>query len=71
MPEVKVFLIEGEMRMGLFKQRFSKTIKALKPEHAVEKLYSLLGSNHKLKRDQITIKRIVELEEEAVVGEAK
>jgi len=68
MGEVKTFLIEGEMKIGLFKQKFSKTVKALKPEHAVEKVYSLLGSNHKLKRDQITIKKIVELEEETLVS---
>lgn len=67
---VKTFLIEGEVKMGMFKQKFSKKTRALRPEDALERVYSTLGSKHKVKRDQITIKNVIELEEEAVGSSA-
>ncbi|MFN3383891.1 MAG: 50S ribosomal protein L18Ae [Archaeoglobaceae archaeon] len=39
-------------------KRFKKLIKAEKESLAVEKLYSLIGSNHKVKRNLIKIEEI-------------
>lgn len=57
--EIKVFRITGFMLVGQGKLpqwvRFVKEIRALKIEHALEKLYSELGSKHKVKRANIKI----------------
>lgn len=61
MNEVKTFRIIGRMPMGLQKSRFIKEVRALKLEHAIEKIYSELGSRHKLKRTMIDILSIEEV----------
>ncbi|MCD6409357.1 MAG: 50S ribosomal protein L18a [Candidatus Verstraetearchaeota archaeon] len=58
MSEVKTFRISGKMRLSIDWVPFSKEIRALKEEHALEKLYSLLGSNHKVRRNLIVIEKI-------------
>ncbi|MEM2848804.1 MAG: 50S ribosomal protein L18Ae [Candidatus Bathyarchaeia archaeon] len=63
MAEVKVFRIMGRLTMGFQKMKFVKEIRALKPEHATEKIYSELGSRHKLKRAKIEIDSIEEVTE--------
>jgi large subunit ribosomal protein LX len=66
--EVKVYRITGFMLIGQDKYpqwvKFVKEIRALKPEHAIEKLYSELGSKHKVKRANIKIVDIVEIKPE-------
>jgi len=64
--EVKVFRVEG---VALFSpdrirrwQPFVIDVRALKPEHAVEKVYSDLGSRHKLKRSNIKILSVKEID---------
>ena len=59
--EVKLYRISGKMRLQFEWARFTKEIRALKKEHALEKLYSLLGSNHKVKRSMIVIEKIEEI----------
>jgi len=63
--EVKVFRVEGRMLIAHDTlptwQKFVKDVRALKPEHAIEKVYSLLGSKHKLKRKHIKIERVYEI----------
>ncbi|MHC1601404.1 MAG: 50S ribosomal protein L18Ae [Candidatus Nezhaarchaeales archaeon] len=60
---VKTFEINGRMRIKNRWIRFSTTVKALKPEHAIEKVYSNLGSRHKLKRFDIKIEEVKEMVE--------
>ncbi|MET1102339.1 MAG: 50S ribosomal protein L18Ae [Pyrodictiaceae archaeon] len=66
--EVKVYRIEGRMLISHDSLptwwKFSKEVRALKPEHAIEKVLSELGSNHKLKRYHIVIERITEIRPE-------
>jgi large subunit ribosomal protein LX len=66
--EVKVYRITGFMLIGQDKYpqwvKFVKEIRALKPEHAIERLYSELGSKHKVKRANIKIVDIVEIKPE-------
>jgi len=51
----KKFLIKGSFRVRGITQTFSKEVTTLSRERAVDKVYSLLGSNHKVKRGQILI----------------
>ena len=53
--EIKTFIIEGYFVKTLNKYDFIKKIRALKEEHALEKIYSEIGSNHKVKRRNIKI----------------
>jgi large subunit ribosomal protein LX len=66
--EVRVYRVEG---LALFSpdrirrwQPFTIDVRALKPEHAVEKVYSDLGSRHKLKRSHIKIINVKEVKPE-------
>jgi len=60
---VKTYEISGKMKIKNRWNKFSMTVRALKPEHAVEKVFSLLGSRHKLKRFDIKIEEVRELVE--------
>uniref|UniRef100_A0A7C2V8T4 Large ribosomal subunit protein eL20 n=1 Tax=Ignisphaera aggregans TaxID=334771 RepID=A0A7C2V8T4_9CREN len=63
--DIKVFRITGFMLIGhdSFPQwvKFTKEIRALKLEHALEKLYSELGSKHKVRRANIKIVDVAEV----------
>ncbi len=55
------YRISGWFKQGLERQRFSKEVPALSRGHALERVYSDLGSKHKLKRNQINIDMVVEV----------
>ncbi|MCS7128996.1 MAG: 50S ribosomal protein L18Ae [Sulfolobales archaeon] len=63
--EVKVYRIEGSMLIscgGKPKwQKFKKEVIATKPEEALEKVYSVLGGTHKLKRKNIRVYSVREI----------
>jgi large subunit ribosomal protein LX len=61
MGEVKVFRVIGKIRKPNFQTEFRKEVRALKPEDAVEKVYMLLGSKHRVRRFQMTISKVEEL----------
>jgi large subunit ribosomal protein LX len=61
MSEVKVFRVIGKIRKPNFQTEFRKEVRALKPEDAVEEVYMLLGSKHRVKRFQMTISKVEEL----------
>ena len=65
MGEVKVYRITGRMMLAHDKlpewRKFSIEATAVKPEHAVEKILSELGSRHKLRRKHIVIEKIEEI----------
>jgi len=65
MSEIKVFRIYGYMLIGHDSvpewRKFVKEIRALKLKHALEKLYSELGSKHKVKRAHIKILKVEEI----------
>ncbi|MCE4604640.1 MAG: 50S ribosomal protein L18a [Aeropyrum sp.] len=70
MSEIKVYRIVGEMMLSHDRfpewREFEVYIRALKPEHAVEKVYSDLGSRHKLRRKHIRISKVEEVDPEEV-----
>jgi len=68
--EVKFFSVEGRMlishdRMPTW-QKFRKIVRAVKPEHAIERVLSELGSNHRVKRYHIVIERVAEVKLEEI-----
>lgn len=66
MSEVKVFRVIGKIRKPNFQTEFRKEVRALKPEDAVEKVYMLLGSKHRVKRFQIKIFKVEEIAPEEI-----
>jgi len=52
------FEVEGVFRNGMVWQKFRKVVEAHNEKFALEKVYALLGSNHKVKRHLIKIKSI-------------
>ncbi|MEM1514519.1 MAG: 50S ribosomal protein L18Ae [Candidatus Bathyarchaeia archaeon] len=61
MSEVKIYMVTGKIIKPNLKTEFKKKIRALKPEHALEEIYKLIGSKHKVKRFHIKITRIEEI----------
>ncbi len=68
--EVKTYRVRGRMLLSHDRfpewRNFTLYVRALKPEHALEKVYSDLGSRHKLKRYHIKIEKIEEVPLEEV-----
>ena len=58
---MKVFRVTGDIRKPNLKTSFRKEIITTKPEHAVEKVYTELGSKHRVKRFQIKIISVEEV----------
>jgi large subunit ribosomal protein LX len=66
MSRVKVFRVTGEIRKPNLKTSFRKEVMAVKPEHAVEKVYCELGSKHRVKRFHIKITSVEEIPPEEI-----
>jgi len=58
---LKVFKVTGEIHKPNLKTSFNQEIMAVKPEHAVEKVYAELGSRHRVKRCHIKIINVEEV----------
>ncbi len=58
---MKVFRVTGEISKPNLATSFAKEVLADKSEHAVEKVYSELGSRHRVKRHHIKIEASVEV----------
>lgn len=58
---MKVFRVIGEIHKPNLETTFRKEVIAVKPEHAVEKVYTELGSKHRVKRFQIKINNVEEI----------
>lgn len=69
MTQVKTYRVYGKMLISHDKmptwQKFVKEVRGLSESEAIEKIYSLLGSSHKLKRHHIEIERVEEIPAEA------
>ncbi|BDR90934.1 50S ribosomal protein L18Ae [Vulcanisaeta souniana] len=61
-----IYRVTGRMRIGMQWQRFSLELLASKPNEAIEKAYSDLGSRHKLKRSMIKIEDVREVSKDEV-----
>ncbi len=56
------FVFRGWFEKGKRKIRFTKEIEAENEKLALEKLYSVLGSNHKVKRNKIHVEGVEKVE---------
>jgi large subunit ribosomal protein LX len=61
MNKVKVFRVTGEINKPNLKTAFAKEVVVDKPEHAVEKVYAEIGSQHRVKRFHIKILKVEEI----------
>ena len=61
MSEVKTYRITGRISKPNFENRFRKELRATKPEEAIEELYKIFGSRHRVKRFQIKIEKVEEV----------
>ena len=62
----KIYRIKGSFAMGSETQVFTKELKAIKEEDIYEKLYSIFGSKHGIKRNQVKIDSIEEITEDEI-----
>lgn len=70
MTEVKVFRVIGKITKPNYMTDFRKEIRALKPEEAVEKVYTEIGSKHRAKRVHIKVLKVEEISVEEVTDPA-
>ena len=61
MSEVKVYRVSGKINKPNFKTEFQKEVRAMNTEDATEKVYMLLGSKHRVKRFQMKIFKVEEV----------
>lgn len=55
------FMITGKFKTGFFWEKFTKNIESENEKNALEKVYSIMGSKHGLKRRSIVIESIQEV----------
>ncbi|RLI04253.1 50S ribosomal protein L18a [Candidatus Bathyarchaeota archaeon] len=58
---MKTYRITGWINKPNFENRFRKELRAIKPEDAIEELYKIFGSKHRVKRFQIKIEKVEEV----------
>ena len=61
MSEVKTFRVVCKAKVGFRVLTFSKEVRGLSLEEALEKVYSDIGSRNKLKRNEIKIVKVEEI----------
>ncbi|MFQ5762332.1 MAG: 50S ribosomal protein L18Ae [Candidatus Bathyarchaeia archaeon] len=62
MSEVKTLRVTGVMKGSFRPLKFTKEVRTLNEEAAREKVYTEIGSKHKLKRFQIEIHSVEEVD---------
>jgi large subunit ribosomal protein LX len=63
---MQVYRVSGWFKQGFNRQKFRRELLALTKEQALERIYSELGSRHKLKRNQINIEEVAEIKVEEI-----
>lgn len=71
MNEVKLYRVVGKITKPNLKTIFKKEIRAIKPEHAVEEIYKIIGSKHRVKRFHIKVMSIEEISEKEIEQQSK
>ncbi|MCL2288989.1 MAG: 50S ribosomal protein L18Ae [Candidatus Bathyarchaeota archaeon] len=66
---MKVFKVTGEINKPNLATPFAKEIMAEKKEHAIEKVYTEIGSKHRVKRFQIKIIETIEVPPDQIKDE--
>lgn len=63
---IKIFRIKGWFKQGYEKQIFTRELPALSKKQALERVYSEVGSKHRVKRHLINIEEVTEIKPEEV-----
>lgn len=63
---MKIYRVKGWFKKGIFRQEFTKDVIGLSEKHALERIYSEVGSNHRVARNQIKIDAVLEIKPEEV-----
>ena len=63
---MKIFRVRGWFKQGPYRQRFTREMLVLSKEQALERIYSDIGSKHKVKRNLIHLEEVVEVKPEEV-----
>ncbi len=66
--KTKLFKVSGKITKPNFRTNFSKEVKALQPKDAVEEIYKILGSKHKVKRFYIKVEKVEEISSEESIN---
>jgi large subunit ribosomal protein LX len=66
---MKVFRVTGEINKPNLSTSFAKELLAEKSEHAIEKVYTEIGSRHRVKRCHIKIESTVEVPTDEIENE--
>ncbi|MCL2643396.1 MAG: 50S ribosomal protein L18Ae [Candidatus Bathyarchaeota archaeon] len=66
---MKVFRVTGEINKPNLSTSFAKEILAEKSAHAIEKVYTELGSKHRVKRYHIKIESTIEVPTDEIEDE--
>lgn len=64
MMQTKIFRVKGWFQKPWQKQVFVKELPALSEQRAIERIYSEVGSKHRVKRNLIHIEEVVEIKPE-------
>lgn len=64
--QTKIYRVKGNFVMGSEVQVFTKEYRAFKEEDIYEKIYSVFGSKHRIKKNQIKIESIEEISADEV-----
>ena len=65
---MKVFRVTGEIRKPNLTTPFVKEVLADKSEHAVEKVYTEIGSKHRVRRYHMSINNVEEVTTEDITN---
>jgi large subunit ribosomal protein LX len=65
---MKVFRVTGEVCKPNLKTTFAKEVIADKSDHAVEKVYTEIGSRHRVKRCHMKIDKVEEVSPEDIAN---
>ncbi|HEX9261640.1 MAG TPA: 50S ribosomal protein L18Ae [Candidatus Bathyarchaeia archaeon] len=63
---MKVFRVTGQIKKPKLATPFAKEVIAVKPEHAVERVYAEIGSKHRVKRCYMRISKVEEVSAEEI-----
>jgi large subunit ribosomal protein LX len=63
---MKFFRVRGWFKQGFGRQRFTRELVTLSREQALERVYSEVGSRHRVRRNLIHIEEAVEIKREEV-----
>ncbi|MDQ1279131.1 MAG: large subunit ribosomal protein [Thermoproteota archaeon] len=66
MSEIKIFRVKGEIHKPDYRMKFSKDIRALKQEDAVERAFTDIGGQHNVKRFHLKVTSVEEIKIEDV-----